>query len=326
MSPEFLRRYYVLRIVSTPQVYGIDYNGYVPLVELQRALDNKRNEFIDSEFHKKLTSHSQKTIKRDIQAIESYFDVEIKLKKNHGYYIEEFEQTRDLREIFDKTELFLLNHKSYEWQKHITTENSSLNNNIDINSLVNAIDEKLQVHIVYDGWFDDNKFQRYEGYVQPLHIKEANRAWYLIAHNTKIGIYSFSLDNRVKELKISSRKIEHPIDFDENDYYKNSIGILKDSTKPQHITLKVINHHFRYLLSKPMHHSQKVISYPILAETETIDYSNPDIWGTIEIFVLPSYELMMEILKFNVWVKVINPPSFIEYMKKHLKQIIGYYK
>jgi len=326
MSPEFLRRYYILRIVSTPKVYGINYNGYVPLEELQRALVNKRDEFADNPFYDKLSSNSDRTIRRDIKSIEAYYDVEIKLKKNYGYYVKDFNQTKDLREIFDKTELFLLNQKSYEWQKHITTENSSLNNSIDINSLVNAIDEKLQVYIVFDGWYDDNKFQQYEGYVQPLHIKESNRAWYLIAHNPKIGIYSFSLDRRVKELKVSSSVVDRPIDFDEKHYYKDSIGVLRNEIKPERIILKVSNHHLKYLLSKPLHPSQKVISYPLLSETEIIDYSDPDIWGTIEVYVQPNYEFLMEILKYNRWIQVTSPKKVKKLVVEILNQISDYYR
>ena len=326
MTPEFLRRYYILRIVSTPKAYGVDYNGFVPLKKLQKALENKRDEFAGNKFYEKLGSHSPKTIKRDINAIEVYFDVEIRLKKNYGYYIERFEQTKDLRDIFDKTELFLLNQKSTEWKNYITTENSSLTNLLDISSLINAIDQKLLVHIVYDGWYDDNSFQQYEGYVQPLHIKEANRAWYLIAYNPKIGIYSFCLDNRVKGFIISSRKAEDAISFNEQEYYKNSIGILKDDTKPEKVVLKVANHHFKYLLSKPLHHSQKILSYPVLQESETLDYSNPDIWGTIEIYIQPNYEFMMEILKFNIWVEVVSPSWFVGVIVKHIDAMRTYYK
>ena len=325
MSPEFLRRYYVLRIISTPKVYGIDYDGYVPLGQLQRALETKRNEFSDTAFYDKLLSNSQKTIKRDINAIEAYYDVEIKQKRNYGYYIKSYEQTINLRELFDKTELFLLNQKSHEWKHHISTEDSSLNNTIEINNLVNAIENKLSVHIVFDGWYDDNRFQQYEGYIQPLHIKESNRAWYLIAHNAKLGIFSFPLDRRIKYLKISSRKVELPILFDVNEYYKNSIGILKDHVIPQRVILKITNHHLKYLITKPMHHSQQVLIYPSVDETESIDTNNEDIWGTIEIFIQPNYEFFMEILKFNKWVKILSPQNVVDEMVVYLDHIRGYY-
>ena len=326
MSPEFLRRYYVLRIISNPKVYGINYNGFVPIHNLQSVLDSKRREYSDDKLFDKLTSHSAKTIKRDIKAIQSYFGIEILLKKNYGYYIEDFEQTIDLKEIYDKTELFLLNQKSTEWKDFITTERTSLNGSIDLSGIINAIDQKLLVHLKFNGWYDDNIFQNFEGYVQPLHLKEINKDWYLIAYNQKTGIYSFSLDNRVKELIITTKSVEDPINFDEKEYFKNTIGILNDNIKPEKIVLKVVNHHFKYLMSKPIHHSQKVISYPLLPETESINYDDENIWGTIELFIQPNYEFMMEILKYNVWVQVLKPQSFINYIVRHLSKINSYYK
>jgi predicted DNA-binding transcriptional regulator YafY len=327
MSPEFLRRYYILRIVSTPKVYGIDNGRFVTLSELQKVLDNKRKEFSDNKLYDKLTFHTQKTIKRDIHAIEEYFDIEIKLKRNYGYYIDDFKQTKNLRDIYDKTELFLLNQKSYEWEKHISTESSSLNNSIDINSIVNAIENNLYVHIVFDGWYDDRRFQQYEGYIQPLHIKESNRAWYLVGYNSKLGFFNFALDDRVKELKVTNKLVDNPIVFDEKEYFKDVIGILKiEELQPQRIVLKVTNHHLRYLISKPMHHSQKIISYPKIHESVSIDGNNPDIWATIEIFVQANYEFIMEILKYNRWIKVVSPPNVIDEIVEHLDQMRSFYK
>lgn len=326
MSPEFLRRYYVLRIVSNPKAYGINYNGFVPIKELQKALEAKRDENLDNLLFEKLTSHSAKTIKRDINAIHSYFGIEILLKKNYGYYILDFEQTKDLREIYDKTELFLLNQKSTEWKDFITTERTSLNHSINLSGLIAAIEYNRLVYLEFNGWYDDDIFKHFKGYVQPLHLKEINKDWYLIAHNPEIGIYSFSLDNRINELVITTKKVEQPITFSEKEYFKNSIGILNNEIKPKRIVIKVVNHHFKYLVSKPLHHSQKIISYPVLPDTKSLDYDNENTWGTIEVFVQPNYEFMMTILKYNVWVKVLKPQSFVNYIVRHLKTMNSYYK
>jgi len=258
MTPEFLRRYYVLRIISKPKLYGIENNGYIPLKDLQKALDAKRYDFIDDPLFEKLSNHTQKTIKRDIQKIKSYFGIEILLKRNYGYYIDHFEHSENLKEIYDRTELFLLNHRTSEWKKHVTTGKTSLNIYVHFAELVNAIDQKLMVYIEYDGWYDDNKFQSIKGYIEPLHIKEINKDWYLIGYNETVGIYPFCLDDRIKDLVISSKKINNPQPFNEQEYFKNVIGILKANLKPEKIVLKVANHHFKYLLSNPIHHSQKV--------------------------------------------------------------------
>ena len=71
MTPEFLRRYYILRIISNPKVYGIEKNGFVPLEDLQKSLDQLRADNMDDPLYDKLNLHSQKTIKRDLDKIKS---------------------------------------------------------------------------------------------------------------------------------------------------------------------------------------------------------------------------------------------------------------
>jgi len=325
MSPEFIRRYYILRIVSNPKSYGIDNNGYVPLIDLQCALDDKRSEYLDNDLFDKLSSHSQKTIKRDIEKIKFYFGVEILLKRNSGYYINFYDSSEDLKTIYDKTELYLLTKYANEVNKHVTIEKGTLNSAIDFVELVNAIDQKLLVHIIYDGWYDDDEFLTLKDYIQPLHIKEVNKSWYLLGYNEKTGIYPFCLDVRTRELKISSKKAKNEIQFNESDYFKNSIGILKTDIKPELIKIKVVNHHFKYLLNNPIHHSQKVISLPSLPESECLDYKNDAIWGEISVFIEPNYEFLMRILKYNMWVQVVSPQSVVLYVKKHIKTISSYY-
>ena len=326
MTPEFLRRYYILKIISKPTAFGIYNTAHVPLERLQKALNDKREDNKDNKLYEKLESHNAKTIKRDLVSIREYFGVEISLKRNYGFYIDDFEHTKDLEHIYEKTELFLLNNKSHEWKDVINAEESSLNGSIDINSLVNAIDQKKMIHIIYDGWFDDGVFNKIEACVQPLLIKEANRAWYLIAYSEKIGVYSFCLDSRLRRMIVTSKKASDPYLFNKNEYFKNTIGILKEGINPEKIRLKVANHHLRYLIDRPLHHSQKIISYPVLPETETLDYSNPEIWGTIEIYLEPNYEFIMEILKFKEWIYIVSPKRVVNMIVSDLKNIMAYYQ
>ncbi|MCH4552770.1 helix-turn-helix transcriptional regulator [Aestuariibaculum lutulentum] len=325
MSPEFLRRYYVLRIISSPGSFGIENNGYVSYKALQKALNNKRNEFYDNDLYEKLTCNTPKTIKRDIEKIKSMYHVEIALKRNYGYYIDEFCLTPDLKELYDKTELYLLNQLSHTWKEYITSEHTSLNGAIDFVGLINAIELKLKVNIKYNGWYDDNKFKTVEETVLPLHLKEINKAWYLVAQNESIGVYSFCLDDRIERLKITERKADYTLEFNEQHYFKDSIGILKTGEQPEWIHIKVANHHFRYLQTRKMHHSQEVVCFPKKPETETLDYDNPDIWGEIKIYVEPNYEFLMHILKFNIWVQVIGPQKVVDYVKEHVEKIALYY-
>ena len=191
--------------------------------------------------------------------------------------------------------------------------------------LIQAIELQFLIEISYHGWYDDNGFETITGFFQPLHIKEINKAWYLIAHNDKYGIYAFCLDDRIKSLDITKHAVKNPIAFNPENYFKDVIGILKTDSKAEWIHIQVANHHFKYLQSNPLHHSQHIISRPKAAETESLDYSNANIWGEIKIYIEPNYEFLMEILKYNLWVKVVSPAHVKAYVKEHLEFIIGYY-
>ncbi|WP_458626819.1 helix-turn-helix transcriptional regulator [Winogradskyella sp. PC D3.3] len=324
MTPEFLRRYYILRIISNPKVYGIEKNGYVPLEDLQRSLDQLRADNMDDPLYDKLNLHSQKTIKRDLDKIKSYYQAIILHKRNYGYYVDGYEISEALKEIYEKTELYLLHHHAHAWKTYVTTARSSLSSQVDLVPLIHAIEQRLLIKITYHGWYDDS-FKTISGFFQGLHIKEINKAWYLMAYNENYGIYAFCLDNRVKNLSISKQQVKQPVDFSPRDYFKNVIGILKTDIKAEWIHIAVANHHYKYLENNPLHQSQQIVTRPKELDTQNLDYKNPNIWGEIKVYVEPNYEFLMEILKYNLWVKVVSPLHVKAYVKHHLQLMLSYY-
>ncbi|NPD46901.1 YafY family protein [Lentimicrobium sp. S6] len=328
MTADFLRRYYILSIIKNPIKYSIDTDQYVSLEQLQRALENTMSQNLHHPLYAKLDSYSQKNVKRDLDKILSFTGVEIEHKRNFGYFIKSIEEGKAdlLKELYEKTELFLLETKNREWQGYISPQNTSLDGRFDFSKIIYAIENHLQIHIKFSGWYDNNKFENLDLYVQPLHLKEAHKHWHLVAHHEKHGIYSFSLDDRIEELIITKKKVEHPVSFNAQEYFKNSIGILVDDTPTEKIIIKVANHHFKYLMIRKMHASQRVIEMPKSLDTNELDYNNPDIWGAIEVTLQPNYEFLMEILQYNRWVKVISPKHVADDIVFHLKKSLEYYQ
>lgn len=326
MTPEFLRRYYILRIVSNPKVYGIEKNGFVPLIDLQNALDQLRMDNIDDPLYAKLNHSSQKTINRDLDKIKSYYQTVISYKRNYGYFMDDLEMTEALQEVYEKTEIYLLHHHAHSWKDHITTSRSSLSFQIELVPLIHAIEQQLLVELEYQGWYDDNGFQDITGFFQPLHLKEINDAWYLVAHNAKYGYHVFCLDDRIKSFKITKQQVKNPIAFNAFEYYKNVIGILKTGMLPEWIHIEVANHHFKYVMANPLHHSQQIVAEPKAMDTPELDYTNPDIWGELKVYIEPNYEFLMTIFKYNLWVRVVSPLHVKDFVKHHLELMMAYYK
>ncbi|WP_372746466.1 helix-turn-helix transcriptional regulator [Lutibacter sp.] len=328
MTAEFFRRYYILKIVSNPKYFGIHTDEFVSYKELQKALDEKYEDFKENTFLDKLKFNSEKTLRRDLVYIKEFFGVEIKLKRNYGYYIKGGKLSQKMENVFYRIEHLLISTKAAESNVFISLEKATLNTQIDLLSLINAIENKFLIYISYKGWYDDNKFERIDKkQFQPLHIKEKNKAWYLIAYDIKDKeIKTFCLDKRLDEIRIFNKKVEHPIKFKEEDYFKNSIGILSEDLKPEKITIKVANHHLKHLLAKPIHTSQIVIAEAKEMDSKELNYENPDMWGEIEVTLKPNYEFVMEILKYNQWVKIVAPKSVVNYFKAHLNSIVKYYQ
>ena len=328
MTADYLRRYYILNIIKNPYNYHIVTDQYVSVAQLQMALRDIMVRNIHHPLYAKLDSFSQKNLKRDIEKIIHFTGVEICYKRNYGYFIQSVDESKAdiLKEIYEKTELFLLKTKNEEWKEHISAQNTSLDGRFDFSRIIFAIENHLQVYIKFNGWYDNNKFESHDIYVQALHLKEAHKHWHLVAYQKKLGIYSFSLDDRIEDLIITKKKVEEPIAFNAKEYFKNAIGILVDDTPVETIRIKAANHHFKYLLIKKMHPSQKIIESPKLLDTKNLDYKNPDIWGTFELVLQPNYEFLMEILKYNRWVKVMSPDHVAEDVANHLKMALEYYQ
>lgn len=327
MTADFVRKYFIYKIISNPSYYGFTTtDGYVSKSDLIQILNKISNEHAGEPLYEGIGKYSERNLRRDLGDIKTFFNVEIELKKNYGYRIAEKDAYDDTSKlIFDKMELFLASHKEREWSPFVSAEDSSLNTAIDILGLVKAIENEVYVSLSYKGWYDDALFRQSEEKVQPLHIKETNRGWYLIAFEPKKGIQTYCLDERVTDLIITKDKVKSPIPFDVADYYRNSIGILNDDTPPERVVLQVANHHFKYLKSKPMHHSQKIIRYPKKQDTNDLDYLDADIWGEIELFVQPNYEFLIEIHKFSIWVKITEPQWVAQKIANHFRFMLTNY-
>ena len=327
MTPDFIRVFHIYK-----RLKNLDKNEYLSKNEIRKSVSKLHLEYQNKEFSKKILSKtkniSDKTIKRDFNNIEGLYNINIGTKPNKGHFILNINiENIKHRGITDKMEFFLLAQKEKEWSPHISVEESSLNTQIDIIGLISAIEDQVWIKIKFHGWYDDTSFEEIqETKAQPLHIKETLRAWYLIVFVPNLGIKTLCMDERFTYLEITEDKIDIPISFKPTRYFKNSIGIKRDNNKPERIVLKVANHHFKYLVSKPLHPSQKIINYPLKQETKDLNYGDEDIWGTIEITLTPNYEFLMEIFRANIWIKIVSPPSVVNFISSNYKKVIDYYK
>lgn len=100
-------------------------------------------------------------------------------------------------------------------------------------------------------------------HAEPWLLKEHNKRWYLIArYEGRTRVFSLDRIQKITE-GFSSKSYIIPPDFDPNKFWKDAVGIYWDEKGPQEISFELKNgpiyNNLKYLLSLPMHSSQKAI-------------------------------------------------------------------
>jgi predicted DNA-binding transcriptional regulator YafY len=123
-------------------------------------------------------------------------------------------------------------------------------------------------------------------------MKEYRNRWYVIGKDADKGkIKTFGLD-RISDLNTAGELFEVDKKFDPEILFKHSFGITAGG-KPEKIVLKFAPLEGRFIKSQPLHPSQNIIE-----DDET--------GLTINIKVIPSYELKSAILSYGNRVEVLK--------------------
>ena len=172
-----------------------------------------------------------------------------------------------------------------------------------LSPLFNAILNKTPLLIDYET-FDGT---RYHWEIHPYHIKQYNNRWFLIGLNNDEykNITNLSLDRIVSFEQVSTPFIENTIIEDFDDYFYDIVGVsFPPDGKVEKVLLQFSKRRFPYIVSKPIHGSQKTIS-----PTE----------GLISLDVIPNRELESIILSFGDDVEVLAPSSLRDAIATKIK-------
>ncbi len=148
----------------------------------------------------------------------------------------------------------------------------------------------------------------------PFLLKEYRNRWFVLGvKNAKRNIANLALDRIIKISKSEKPYILMP-DFDSANYYRHVIGVTVFPTlAPENIVLFIPHRHAPYVLTKPLHHSQKVIKR--------------DNYGiTISLIVQHNYELEKEILAFGEGIRVLQPERLRNAIKNRMIEALDLYE
>lgn len=172
-----------------------------------------------------------------------------------------------------------------------------------IGTLFNAILYKKVLQISYQSFKSD---QLDSVLLQPLHLKQYNNRWFLLGHNKDLARISTLALDRMQEINESNIPYQEiaPINF--NDYFEDIVGVtVLEDKECEKIVLKFTPEQAPYILTKPLHGSQKTVRSDENALIVSLE-------------LIPNYELEKLILGFGETVEVLKP----EFLRVRIKERI----
>jgi len=186
----------------------------------------------------------------------------------------------------------------------------SFESNVDLKGihllplLFNAIINERVLKIDYK---DFKSSEPYEIIFHPYYLKQFNNRWFCFGFNEANfnSFWNLALD-RIEDLS-ETDKIYRQSQIDWDDYFYDLIGVTRpEGVEPQEIVLKFAPSVAPYVITKPIHPSQK--------------HRNDATGLEVRIRVVPNYELEKKILSFGEAVQVISPKEVREGVFKRLKK------
>ncbi|AYO57334.1 hypothetical protein CO230_03865 [Chryseobacterium sp. 6424] len=173
-----------------------------------------------------------------------------------------------------------------------------------LNPLYQFILNNQCISITYKGFSADkeNVFT-----VSPYYLKQYNNRWFLFGLNHQVRkIQNLALD-RIISIQSGDSDFEvSSINF--TDYFEDIVGVSNDmEKKPEKILIQLSDSILPYIISKPLHGSQKIRG------------------KILEINVKLNYELTSLILSFGDNMKVLEPDNLVKELKGKIKKLISFY-
>ncbi len=285
------------------------------------------------------------TIEKDLFAMRLEHDAPIKYSKlEKGYYYEDKDYSidevplteKDIKAIkiatnllsqFKNTEIF--NQFEFAIDKIIDRVNISSNvqdtaieeyvqfetvervgGSEFLEPLLTAIKNKNKVQFEHKGFSSELVKTRR---IHPYLLKEYRNRWYLVGKSElKDKVITFGLD-RVRNLTILSDKYKKNNCFNPDRFFKYSIGITSNHGSPSKIIIEAGVLLSKYILSQPLHMSQEYLG----------EKNNMHLFSY---FLLPTYELKMQILGFGKEIKVIEPKELRDEIREVARSVVALYK
>jgi len=254
---------------------------------------------------------SKRTFQRDIEDIQSLYNIDIQYNFSSKVYYIDLDQQPEVNErILEAFDTFNALNISDRLSNHIHFEKRRPQGTENLYGLLHAIKNNFQIRFSYHKYWEDEMTERI---VEPYALKEFNNRWYVLANDLKDNqVKSFALD-RLSELEITKKPFQFPNNFNVNEHFKYCFGIISPNEhKPQEVILSFNAFQGKYIKSLPLHSSQEVLK-------------DDDDELIIKLTLFITHDFFMELLSYGENLKIIKPDSLIADLKKAYKNALKQY-
>ncbi|MFA5418209.1 MAG: WYL domain-containing protein [Bacteroidales bacterium] len=256
---------------------------------------------LESEIQSYKFTISKRTFQRDLADIRGIYNIDIQYNFATGKYFIDYDDQSTLHErIFEAYDTFNALNLTDRLSRHIHFESRKPQGTENLYGLLHAIKNKKQIKFTHQKYWDNEPTNRQ---VEPYALKEFKNRWYVLTNDLKDNqVKSFSLD-RITNLEITKTPFINTLNFDVNVHYKNFFGIVSpNDQEPQEVIISCNPLKGKYIKSLPLHSSQKIL----IDNDEEFRFS---------LFVVVTYDFIVEILSHGDNMKVLAPTNLIDELK-----------
>ncbi len=269
---------------------------YAPIV----VRDRKYYEYEDPEY-----SITQRPLsKQDIAELSSAIDI---IRHYQGFQVMGGQEDI-LARMMDQVQV----QESRQQVVYIET-NNKLKGQQFLGTLYDFIIRKDPIAVDYQS-FKARSGKRY--LISPYLLKEFNNRWFLIGYNRKSNdVQTMALDRIVAVSRDEEGTFVENTFFKADEYLDSMVGVTRDlASKTSHVVLRVDADQAPYVLTKPLHVSQKLIS------------KEKDRSVLLSLDVVLNRELERLILGYGCHMEVVSPLSLRRHIARHAGRMAGMYQ
>lgn len=149
--------------------------------------------------------------------------------------------------------------------------------------------------------------------LEPYFLKIFRQRWYVTGMNVRDRkIKTYALDRITDLAIIGEQTFEMPADFNPEEYFRNSFGIVFDEGEPKNVQLRVDARQAKYLRALPLHHSQQ----------ESIH----DAYSIFSYRLKLTPDFIQELLSMGPRVTVMAPPELRAMITASLRDTLANYE